>query len=113
MKNKVLYISIFFLFSILNYGYSQKVSLILLPAGSTETQTEKIYTEKTVSPVDNEEIKYTRDTVQLTPEKNKHRKNSDIKERKGCKIIGSFCLKKWSKGLIKLFSLPSASGIKL
>jgi len=113
MKNKVVYISIILLLTLLNSGYSQKVSLILLPSGSTEIQTYDIQTEKNVPLEREEEIKYTRETIKLAPEKSKSRKNSRIKEQRICKIIGSFCEKKWSAGIIKLFSLPSTSGIKI
>lgn len=113
MKTKVVYISIILLLTLLNSGYSQKVSLILLPSGSTGIQTYDIQTEKNVPLEKEEEIKYTRETVQLAPEKSKSRKNSRIKEQRICKIIGSFCEKKWSAEIIKLFSLPSTSGIKI
>ena len=139
MRNKVLYISIVFLIALLNSGYSQKVSLILLPSGSMEIQTYDISTEE----IDHQEIKDSisslEEDMQLTPKKNERRtgmkrssvnrpkvahdqkgssleanpKSPEIKKQSLCKIIGSFCLKKWSKGIIKLFSLPSASGLTL
>jgi len=113
MKHKVVYISLIILFTLLNSGYSQKVSLILLPSGSTEIQTYDIQTEKNVPLEKGKEIKYSKETIQLAPEKSNSRKNSRIKEQRICKIIGSFCVKKWSAEIIKLFSLPSTSGIKI
>jgi len=139
MRNKVLYISIVLLIAVLNSGYSQKVSLILLPSGSTEIQTYDIDTEETAKQVKKGGIYSSEEDFQLTPQKNERRtrvKRSSVNRPKGahdqkgsspeanpkrpeinkqrlCKIIGSFCLKKWSKGLIRLYSLPSASGIKI
>ena len=139
MRNKVLYISIILLIAILNSGYSQKISLILLPSGSTELQTYDINTEEPAKQVKKEGISSTEEDIQLTPQRNERRtgvkrssvnrpkgahdqkgsspeanpKRPEIKKQRLCKIIGSFCSKKWSKGLIKLYSLPSASGIKI
>ena len=118
MRNKVLYISIILLIALLNSGYSQKVSLILLPSGSMEIQTYDINAEEIEQQEIKEGISTLGEDIQLTPQKNERRqeantKSLEIKKQRLCKIIGSFCLKKWSKGLIKLFSLPSAPGIKI
>lgn len=112
MRYKVLYISTIFLFAILCSGYSQKVSLILLPSGSTEIYTYDVKTDES-NPTEQTISGYSKEVIQITPKRGQHKNSSQIKKQRLCKIIGSFCTQKWSDGLIKLFRLPSASGITL
>ncbi len=113
MKYKVVYITIIILLTFLGEGLSQKSSLILLPSGRLEGRTQEVQTNETNTIKKTSEFKNTDTLIQNTPDINKHEKNSNAKNKKLCKIIGSICTKKWSEGIIRLFQLPSASGITI
>ncbi|MFC2129316.1 hypothetical protein ACFLQX_00900 [Bacteroidota bacterium] len=113
MRNKVLYISVFLLISILNNGYAQKSNLSLLPTSNNELRfhvmdAENIKPDKTSS-----EARFSNDASLITPDIFRNRRSSIKKEHRLCKMIGSVCKKEWSAGLIKLFSLPTTADIRI
>lgn len=113
MTNKVVYISIVVLFSMLSDGYSQKSSLRLLPSGakeinSYESKTEQISSTKRVAT-----FSFSREEMLITPIRKNRRKYSERKKYQYWNIIGIFCKEKWSPGLMKIFRLPTTSGITI
>ena len=113
MKCKVVYITIVLLFTVISSGHSQKVSLNLLPSGSTEIHTYDIQTDDIETVKQRSKIAYSEKLIQITPDNSKYRRNSEAKKYSLWSIIEVFYKTKWSDGLIRLFSLPSVTGITL
>ncbi len=101
------------MFSVLSNGYSQKSSLSLLPSGakeinSYESETEQHYNTKKVTA-----MSFSKEELLITPKQKNNRKYSEPEKYKFCNIIGSIYKKKWSLGLMRIFKLPTTSGITI
>ena len=108
MKCKVLYTSIILLIFSLSEGYSQKSRLNLLPSSESELMQYDMESYELEKSRSISEPGYSDDVNIITPDISRDERSSKKKERRLCKIIGSFCKKEWSAGMIKMFRLPTA-----
>ena len=113
MINKVVYISIFVMFSILSNGYSQKSSLNLLPSDAKEIISSDLNTEQNSDQKKVATTSFSRKEMLITPKIKDKRKYSERTKYRIYNIIGSICKEKWSSGIMKIFKLPGTSGLTI
>ena len=111
MINKVLYITVFILFSFHNCGIAQKSSLSLLPSGGKDINSYASSKDITGEATSAHTVNY--EVYKITPQIKKKGKFSERRVYRLSKILGTICMKNWSRRMIRIFGLPTAQGLKL